>query len=469
MKSHPLGPKVHDEFQTQTSRLPEDPSQRIEQANDVTSRVDGNSITTTRSLAPKLSSKKKPENPIGSQAVGGMPGGTDPAKPSWVETAPRDIRLRVLSEVAKQVAPEAAQQDMASYAQTSKTANADLRDFHRSLKDPRTSLLDSRRIARDAWSIAKDKGPAKADAFQAAIHAAAAGYNAIHLDGRHGIAEYADLMPAAVTAVVESGAEYLHLRIGYPTYQADGPHDAAVASIKALGAACAKRSEQGKSMPEIFLQIDGMPIKNIAASLQHSPIKPKIVGLALCSHRSNAELEVKYPQKSFIEMLGMMRKESVERESWQAFLTTVENDLRYLDLRGWQGRDFCQVLRSLVETSKNLEELHVPMCDVTASSYSGIMNAIHRKPIFKCLAIDYSTLTDTHVPHPPYNFPKILNDVPGLMVVESVNKSGVRPVDVAPHLKDFWRAGRYKLDGYPQVMRDMPEIYSRIDFFPPKK
>jgi hypothetical protein len=82
-------------------------------------------------------------NPVEPHAVDRMPGGTDPVKPSWTEIALGDIRLRVLSETAKQVTPEAAQQDMACYAQTSKLVNADLRDFHRKLKEPRNGSFQA--------------------------------------------------------------------------------------------------------------------------------------------------------------------------------------------------------------------------------------------------------------------------------------------------------------------------------------
>ncbi len=428
---------------------------------------------------PQMSVRKPAESPLTKPPASAKPVPDEPASPppSWVETIPLDVRLRVLSEVVSQPGAEAAQQDLANYAQTSKIAQADVREYHRLARDPRASLLASKNLARDAWQTAKQNWLGRAEAFQSALKTAAAGYSAIHLDGRYGIADFADYTPAAVSAVLELNIDHLHLKIGYPDYQSVLPAQGALACIKALSDGCMKRLSEGKPLPSIYLHIDGIPIEHLGTALRESPVRLNILGLSVCSHRANAELESRWPGKSVNDMVKLVQTESSDLESWRILFNQLSG-IRYLHLSGWTGNDSIgelldlpgqtgdplgAALRRFVRKSNSLEELHFSKSALTLQNYGPISISISKNPRLKRIVFDYVAYTDLSVRYRGLGSAQLLGRNPNLILVEKADV----PVALHPRLEQYRLEGRYQINGYPQAMRDLPEVYSKVDFFEP--
>lgn len=480
MSVRPPGSGISDVPSTGPLAHPEQPAKlETPELNDQDRKAEGKPSSAIALHSPQMSVRKSAESPLAKPPASPKPlaDESESLQPSWVENIPLDVRLRVLNEVVSQPGAEAAQRDLANYAQTSKIARADVREYHRLARDPRASLLASKNLARDAWQTAKQNWFGKAEAFQSALKTAAAGYSAIHLDGRYGIADFADYTPAAVSAVLESNIDHLHLKIGYPYYQSVLPARGALACIKALSDGCMKRLGEGKPLPSIYLHIDGIPIEHLAAALRKSPVRLNILGLSVCSYRANAELESTWPGKSVNEIMKLVQTESSDLESWHILFNQLSG-IRYLHLSGWTGYDpigelldlpgqtsdpLGAALRRFVRKSNSLEELHFSKSVLTLQNYGPISISISKNPRLKRIVFDYVGYADLKVRYRGLGSAQVLERNPNLILVEKADV----PVALHPRLEQYRREGRYQLNGYPQTMRDLPEIYSKVDFFKP--
>ena len=379
---------------------------------------------------------------------------------SWVDMVPWDVRSLTLKELTKQPAFEMVQADLASYARTCKTASNDVKDFHRTWRDPRASLLASRNLIQSAWEAAIARSwfsPEKE--FISAIKSAASDFSAIVLDGREGVA-YQACVPAAISALFESNVEHLHLRLGYSTMESDC--GAQLKGIHALITASIERLKKGKAMPTVFLHVQGMPVREIAAALKTSTVRLDIVGFSLCSYSDNFKVDV-FEDKTGRKFTRTGICDTAEFADWNSLFSQLK-EIRYLNLNGWNGVGLSVALDSWFHQFQQLEELHLPMCEITQPCFVHISNTIQNKQSFKCLGIDNSQITTTRGFVGRADLISVLKNNPDMRII--------RPT-LHPILKDwaemepFWREGRYLISAVPNAIRALPEIYGQLDFFKP--
>ncbi len=381
--------------------------------------------------------------------------------PSWVELVPWDIRSLVLRELAKQPAFEAVQADLASYARTSKAASNDVKVFHRQCRDPRASLLASRNLVQCAWEAATARSwfsPKKE--FISAIKSAASDFSAIVIDGRKGVA-YENYVPAAISAILESNVEHLHFRLGYSSYMESHFSDQ-LEGLQELITASMERLKKGKSLPTVFLHVQGIPVRAIAAILKTSAVRLNIVGFALCVSPENFKIGVREDEmgeKLFFKGIYAEAKLA----DWDALFSQLM-DIRYLNLNGWIGKDLSAALNRWFHQLQKLEELHLPQTSVTVPCLVAISKTIEDKTTFKCLGIDYADFTPVRGFGGRADLISALNNNPEMRLICTTTY----PVLTKKlGLKSFWEQGRCLICDIPHAMRALPEIYGQVDFFKP--
>ena len=409
--------------------------------------------------SPVLATRTRPSHPLQTQ-VDTIKPDDGHSRHSWVEMLPWDVRFLVLKELTKQPAFEAVQADLASYARTSKAASNDVKDFHRTWREPRASLLASRNLVQSAWDAATAQGWFGRDkAFVSAIKSAASAFSAVILDGREGAA-YVAHVASAISALYESNVEHLHLRLGYSDMEPDCGTQ--LKGVQALITASMERLKTGKPLPTVFLSMQGIPVREIAAALKASPIRLNIIGLSLCSYADNFKMDV-FEDKAGRRFTRTGFCETAEFADWNALFSQLKN-IRYLDFNGWSGADFSRALDSWFHQFQQLEEFHIPLCEVNQPCFVQLSNTIEKKGIFKCLGLDYAQIT------PVRGFAGRAD------LVSAMKKNpAMRVIRPTPHpvLKDwaemepFWREGRYLISAVPNAIRALPEIYGQLDFFKP--
>jgi hypothetical protein len=381
--------------------------------------------------------------------------------PSWVELVPWDVRSLVLQELTKQPQFEAVQADLASYARTSKAASTDVKAFHRQWRDPRASLLASRNLVQCAWEAATARSwfsPKKE--FISAIKSAASDFSAIVIDGRAGVA-YEAYVPAAISALLESDIEHLHFRLGYSRHMESDFCDQ-LEGLQELITASMERLKKGKSLPTVFLHVQGIPVRTIAATLKTSAVRLNIVGFALCFSSENFKIDVRADEmgkKTFF--MGDYGKAKLA--DWDALFSQLK-DIRYLNLNGWSGKDLSAALNTWFHRFQKLEELHLPQSAVTAPCFVGISQAIEAKTTFKCLDIDYADIKPVLGFDDSADMISVLNNNPEMRLIRTTTYPVLTE---SLGLKPFWEQGRYLISSIPHAMRALPELYGQVDFFRP--
>lgn len=382
------------------------------------------------------------------------------SRQSWVEMIPWDVRFLVLKELTKQPAFEAVQADLVSYACTSKAASNDVKDFHHIWREPCASLLASRKLVQCAWDAAKAQGWfGHEKAFMSAIKSAASAFSAVILDAREGAA-YGACVPSAISALLESNVEHLHFRLGYSSMEPDC--GAQLQGIQALITASMERLKKGKSLPTVFLSMQGIPVREIAAALKASPIHLNVIGFSLCSYADNFKMDV-FEDKSGRRFTRTGICETAEFADWNALFSQLKN-IRYLDLNGWSGEGLSAALDTWFHQFRQLEEFHIPLCEVNQPCFVQLSNTIEKKSTFKCLGLDYVHITPVRGFVGRADLVSALKNNPAMRII--------RPTQ-HPVLKDwtemepFWRKGRYLISAVPNAIRALPEIYGQVDFFKP--
>lgn len=412
----------------------------LQQSSDESQRKDSDTSISSTSKLPVIG----PRNP-----------------PSWVEVVPWDVRSLVLKELTRQPAFEAVQADLASYARTSKAASNDVKAFHHQWRDPRASLLSSRNLIQCAWEVATAQGWfGREKAFVSAIKSAASGLSAIILDGRAGVA-YEAYVPAAISALLESDIEHLHLRLGYSRHMESDCHEQ-LEGLQELITASMERLKKGKSLPTVFLHVQGIPVSEIAATLKTSAVRLNIVGFALCFSSDNFKIDIKIDEmdnKSYF-MAGYGKAKLAD---WDALFSQLK-DIRYLNLSGWRGKDLSAALNPWFHQFQKLEELHLPMSAVTAPCFVGISQAIKAKTTFKCLGIDYADIKPVLGAAGRAELISAMKNNPAMLFINPAEQPVFKNW---AKMEPFWRAGRYLISPISHAIRALPEIYSQVDFFKP--
>ena len=104
---------------------------------------------------------------------------------NYIKTIPLEVRLQVLNFVVRNRHPVVANDDLISYAQTSKSALADVETDHAASGQPQQSLLASRTLVKKAWEKAVSNGFFnRAEVFQNELKKLATSYTAIYIDVR---------------------------------------------------------------------------------------------------------------------------------------------------------------------------------------------------------------------------------------------------------------------------------------------
>ncbi len=431
---------------------------------------------------PVITSRGQAENPFKANPVTSAvtrpsaPDGylSDKAGHSWTELMPLDVRFSMLQALAKQPSPEVVQRDLASYACTSNTAHHDVMYFHRMTRNHRGSLLASRNLMQKAWNTAVSKGWfGRMEAFRSSLEALVDNYSAIIIDGRMACAD-AKLATHAIPIILQSRVEYLHLCIGYPDIAHDGTwglleRENALDCLKSLIVGCIHRLGEGRPLPAVFLQMEGLAPSEVGDILQNTPIRLNIAGVSLCSdnrHLTPDPFVHAKPESEFslTEHLGLVRKPMMlhqQTESdWQSFLFSL-GAIKYLHLSGWSGPGLLNVLMGLITKETRIEELHLPSCAMAPDLFRQFLISLPRTGSIKLLAIDnmYSGLSSASM----NALSRLLDDQPEMRLV----MGGAMPDAIRHRLEPYRRAGRVMFDRYPQAMRDLPEIYSSVDLFKP--
>ena len=381
--------------------------------------------------------------------------------PSWVELVPWDVRSLVLTELTKQPAFEAVQADLASYARTSKAASHDVKAFHHQWRDPRASLLASRNLVQCAWEAAVARSwfiPEKE--FISAIKSAASDFSAIVIDGREGVA-YEAYVPAAISAILESNVEHVHVRIGY-SRQMQSDFGDQLEGIQALITSSMERLKKGKPLPTVFLHVQGIPVRAIAAALKTSTIRLNIAGLSLCGDPDNFKIDAALDELGNTRLLGGYRVEA-QLADWDALFSQLK-DIRYMNLTGWKGEGLSAALNRWLHQFQQLEELHLPMCEITRPCFVGLSQTIENKTTFKCLGIDHLSCIPVRGFAGRADLISILKNNPDIRLIAY---SGHPVLKDWPAMEPFWKEGRYLISSIPHAMRALPEIYGQVDFFKP--
>lgn len=124
-------------------------------------------------------------------------------------------------------------------------------------------------------------------AFRSSVKALVDNYSAIIIDGRIASAD-AKLTTHAMPIILQSQVEYVHLCIGYPDIAHDGTwgvldRESALDCLKSLIVGCIHRLGEGRPLPAVFLQIEGLAPSEVGDILQNTPICLTITGPSLCS------------------------------------------------------------------------------------------------------------------------------------------------------------------------------------------
>ena len=418
--------------------------------------------TVDEPLLPKITRRSPSANPL-PLPTNASHTGSAAMSASWIEVVPQDLRIRALTKIPRKSVMEFVLDDLASYARTSKAAYQDVIGLHHQWREPRASLLASRHLISSAWEAAEAKGWfGREEAFKCAIKSAAEAYSAIILDGREG-AQFSAHVPAAVSALLDSNIEHLHLRLGYSNYN-DGLFNAApVSAIEALIQGCKKRLEQGKSMPTVFLHVQGMPARLLADALRESPVSLNITGLSLCSHPENLKIQLQGP-KAAAEINQLVSRECARKTDWDGLFSSIKG-VRHLHFSGWEGLLFGQALVEFLSSSSSLEELHMPMCLVSHAQFDAMTEEIQKKKSFKALGIDVLAFYIDTVYRGQSRLLKALKNNPDMVLISRRYES--KPEVLHGALAKFWREGRYISTPYPNAMRALPEIYGKADLFGP--
>jgi hypothetical protein len=380
---------------------------------------------------------------------------------SWVEMVPWDVRSLTLKELTKQPAFEMVQADLASYARTCKTASNDVKDFHRTWRDPRASLLASRNLVQSAWEAAIARSwfsPEKE--FVSAIKSAASDFSAIVIDGRQGVA-YEAFVPAAISAILESDVEHVHFRLGYSGYANSDLHGQ-LEGIQGLTNASMERLKKGKPLPTVFLHVQGIPVREIADALKAATVRLNIVGLSLCGDPRNFKIDAALDKFGNKQLFGGIRIKA-KHADWDALFSQLK-DIRYLNLTAWEGKGLSSALDSWFHQFQQLEELHLPICEITQPCFVGLSQTIANKTTFKCWGIDHLSCKPVRGFVGRADLISVLKNNPDIRLMRYSHH---------PVLKDwaavepFWKEGRYLISSIPHAMRALPEIYGQVDFFTP--
>jgi hypothetical protein len=424
------------------------------------SEKDADLLNPSITHSPVLATRTRPSHPLQTQPHTIKTDDGD-SRHSWVEMLPWDVRSLVLTELTKQPAFEAVQADLASYARTSKAASDDVKAFHRQWRDPRASLLASRNLVQSAWDVATAQGWfGQEKAFVSAIKSAASDFSAIVIDCRQDVA-YEDYVPAAISALLESNVEHMHVRLGYSRKLKKDAGDQ-LKGIQALITSSMERLKKGKPLPTVFLHFQGILVSAIAAALKNSPVHLNIVGLSLCGDPGNFKIDAGLDELGNKYLLKGFRFKA-NLADWDALFSQLK-DIRYMNLTGWEGEDLSEALNRWFHQFHQLEELHLPMCEITRPCYVGLSQTIENKTTFKCLGIDHLRRKPVHGYAGRADLFSVLENNPDMRIIDYINHPVLKGW---PDMEPFWKEGRYLISSIPHAMRALPEIYGQVDFFKP--
>jgi hypothetical protein len=266
-------------------------------------------------------------------------------------------------------------------------------------------------------------------------------------------------VPAAISALFESNVEHVHFRLGYSGRRPGLGGE--LEGIQALITASMERLKKGKSLPTIFLHFQSIQVSEIAAALKKSPVHLNIVGLSLCGDPGNFKIDAGLDELGKkILFAGFLVKANLA--DWDALFSQLK-DIRYLNLTGWEGEDLSTALNRWLHQFQQLEELHLPMCEITQPCFVGLSQTIENKTTFKCLGIDYLRRTPVHGFAGRADLLSVLDNNPDIRIIDYF----YHPVLNWGAMEPFWKEGRYLISSIPHAMRALPEIYGQVDFFKP--
>jgi hypothetical protein len=222
------------------------------------------------------------------------------------------------------------------------------------------------------------------------------------------------------------------------------------------------RLKKGKSLPTIFLHVAGIPVSDIAAALKNSPVHLNIVGLSLCSDPCHSKIDAGLDELGNKQLFGGGREEE-KLADWDALFSQLK-DIRYLNLTGWEGEGLSEALNRWFHQFQKLEELHLPICEITRPCFVGLSQIIENKTTFKCWGIDHLH----RKPVPGYagraDLMSALENNPDMRIIDYFDHPVLKGW---PGMEPFWKEGRYIISSIPHAMRALPEIYGQVDFFKP--
>ena len=222
-----------------------------------------------------------------------------------------------------------------------------------------------------------------------------------------------------------------------------------------------ERLKKGKPLPTVFLHVQGIPVSALAAALKTSAIRLNIAGLSLCGEPGNFKIDAALDELGDKYLLAGFRCKA-NLADWYALFSQLK-DIRYMNLTGWEGEGLSAALNGWFHQFHQLEELHLPMCEITQPCFVHISNKIENKQSFKCLGIDHLSRKAVHGYAGRADVISVLENNPDVRIIDYFD----HPVLNWPAMEPFWKEGRYIISSIPHAIRALPEIYGQVDFFKP--
>ena len=397
---------------------------------------------------------------------------------NYIKTIPLEVRLQVLNFVVRNRHPVVANDDLISYAQTSKSALADVETYHAASGQPQQSLLASRTLVKKAWEKAVSNGFFnRAEVFQNELKKLATSYTAIYIDVRLRNDFFNDfrndtrlifptspvqLGPQSIAAVMRADKpEFIHLKLGFDMLKAPLVSDFKYFKkcFRALGRELNERLKRGIKLPEFFLEVSGLDLSSVLLQIEKTESKEKLVsgfkiaGLSLVGIKASAFSKIQTPSKD--KAIRVSDYFDLSADRWLHCFEKLRQ-LKYFDLTGWPSDTMAEGLISWLKDYHQLEELHLSNCGLDNDSVLRLCQVLKDSNQLKFLGIDGYQYFDSDV---EAGLARLLENNPELKII-----FGKKIATDSP-LESYRLEGRVICDRYPQAMRDLPEIYGDADFF----
>jgi hypothetical protein len=399
-------------------------------------------------------------------------------KQSFINTIPVEVRLQVLNFVVRNRHPVVANDDLISYAQTSKSALADVETYHAASGQPQQALLASRTLVKKAWEKAVSIGFInRAEVFQNELQKLATSYTAIYLDVRFRNDFFNDfrndtrlilptspvqLGPESIAAIMRADKpEFIHLKLGFDMLKVPLVSEFKYFKkcFRALGRELNERLKRGIKLPEFFLEVSGLDLSSVLLQIEKAERKEKLVsgfkiaGLSLVGVKANAFSKIQTPSKD--QSIRVSDYFDLSADRWLHCFEKLRR-LKYFDLRGWPSDAMAEGLISWLKDYHQLEELHLSNCGLDNDSVLRLCKVLKGSSQLKFLGIDGYQYFDSDV---EAGLARLLENNPELKII-----FGKKIATDSP-LEPYRLEGRVICDRYPQAMRDLPEIYGEAEFF----